>query len=78
MVVEGNGVSLRGNSISIEFVMSSWEEARKIFNHIDIESDEWQNIFDGILKAFGTKMKEEDEAKARKQQSKEKRGGLND
>jgi len=60
MVVEDSGIYLSGGRISIVVGMSSWEEARKIFNHIDIESDEWQNIFDSIMKAFGTKMKEED------------------
>jgi len=61
MVVEDRWISNSGGIISIEFVMSSWEEARKIFNHIDADSDEWQNIFDSILKAFVAKMKEEDE-----------------
>jgi len=54
-------LSLRGDSISIEFQMSSWEEARKIFNNADVDSKEWQDIFEAIFKAFGTKMKEEDE-----------------
>jgi hypothetical protein len=66
MVVEARDIDLVGDKILIEFWLSPWEEARKIFDHIDIESEEWQNIFEAILKAFGTKMKEEadeDEAK---------------
>jgi len=63
MVVEDRGIYLSGGRISIEFTMSTLKEARDIFDHIDIESEEWQNIFEAILKAFGTKMKEEDEAK---------------
>jgi len=63
MVVEDKDLSIRGDIISIEFMMSSFKEARDIFDHTDIESEEWQNIFNIIMKAFGTKMKDEDEAK---------------
>jgi len=61
MVVEDRDISIRGDIISFEFTMSSIKEAWDIFDHIDIESEEWQNIFEAILKAFGTKMKEEDD-----------------
>jgi hypothetical protein len=67
MVVEGKGIGLSGDKVSIEFMMSSFKEARDIFDRMDIESEEWQNIFDSILKAFGTKMKEEDDEDEAKQ-----------
>jgi len=61
MVVENMGIGLSGEIVSIEFMMSSFKEARDIFNHTDFESEEWQNIFNIIMKAFGTEMKEEDD-----------------
>jgi len=59
MVVEDRDIDLAGDKILIEFRLSSWLEAQRIFDNIDDESKEWQDIYKAVLKAFGTKMKEE-------------------